>query len=439
MDILADHIRARETQQNIWLIENINDRMVNLLGQHFDIDPTFFMEYERTSKWRRWAYEPNMTSTLPSAARSYLIMKYYDLRDILQGIDSTYVSCADTGRFIYRTKWKQRWVEPSIVDRRCAFWHRTTEGEGWDVVVLCDPPLKRVHVWAPLTKKPDSKWDYAERKLLRGEQPFQGGYLDFVPRSHSPIKSQGPPRTSLGDDLCHYLINHSASSQRLHYELCLVILKKIVASHYMQLLNFTNAQIMTSTHPLIRRDTFHDYSIAWAQNRWSDIEEVTMRCSEYVESLESMMTQLKISFEDPKPSTNGGWQESVIDFQYCLYRAKVLLKQAGELNNTYSSLTGIVNAELSLVEARRSIREAKSMKILTIVAMIFIPLSFTCGLFSMAGTYAPGGKNFWIFWAVSTPLVILVFLGASVGQFGYDNEGRWSWMQLFRKMRASLS
>lgn len=203
----------------------------------------------------------------------------------------------------------------------------------------------------------------------------------------------------------------------------------------MQLLNFTNAQIMTSERPLMRRDTFHDYSIGWAQNRWSDIKEVTMRCSEYIESLESMMTQFQIPFEDPKPSSKDGWQGSVLDLQYCLYRAKVLLQRAGELNNAYSSLTGIVNAELSLVEARRSIREAKSMKILTIVAMIFIPLSFTSGMFSMADAYAPGGKYFWIFWAVSTPLVVLVFLGASVAQFGYDNDGRWSWMQLFRKMR----
>lgn len=83
LNILGEHIRTRETQRNVWLIENVNNHMVSLLGRHFDIDPSFFMEYERTSKWRRWAWEPNMTSTLPSAARSYLVMRYYDLRDVL--------------------------------------------------------------------------------------------------------------------------------------------------------------------------------------------------------------------------------------------------------------------------------------------------------------------------------------------------------------------
>ena len=116
-----------------------------------------------------------------------------------------------------------------------------------------------------------------------------------------------------------------------------------------------------------------------------------------------------------------------------LQRAKALKDRADSLNSAFTGLTGIVGnaqanreAELSVIEAKRSVREAKSVKTLTLIAMIFIPLAFTSGLFSMSDKYIPGGSNFWIFFATSIPLVILVFVVAFFFDLGYDEEGLWS-------------
>ena len=52
------------------------------------------------------------------------------------------------------------------------------------------------------------------------------------------------------------------------------------------------------------------------------------------------------------------------------------------------------------------------MKELSNLGMLFIPLAFTSGIFSMSGNYAPGGSSFWVYWVVAVPLVLLVFFMA---------------------------
>lgn len=56
--------------------------------------------------------------------------------------------------------------------------------------------------------------------------------------------------------------------------------------------------------------------------------------------------------------------------------------------------------------------ETMRMKELSLLAMVFIPLSLSTGLFSMQGEYAPGKSAFWIYCVVGLSLVLVVFLVA---------------------------
>jgi hypothetical protein len=58
---------------------------------------------------------------------------------------------------------------------------------------------------------------------------------------------------------------------------------------------------------------------------------------------------------------------------------------------------------------RQSLFEARSVRLLTLLGMTVLPLSFTSGLFSMSGEYAPGNSHFWVFFAVSVTLIGLIF------------------------------
>jgi Mg2+ and Co2+ transporter CorA len=73
-----------------------------------------------------------------------------------------------------------------------------------------------------------------------------------------------------------------------------------------------------------------------------------------------------------------------------LQTAKDLKEHADSLNDALTGLMGIVSNP-------QAGREAKTVKILTIVALVFIPLSFTSGLFSMENECLPGEGRFWMF------------------------------------------
>lgn len=298
-----------------------------------------------------------------------------------------------------------------------------------------------MHVWPE--EKSDGESGPRE-VILQYDSPFQGGYCDFMPQAETLNKpSHGPPRTSLLDDLSHYLLNHAHDlppDAMPDPSIPLFFLQKILASHYMQLLHFTTSHLLHSEQPLIRRDTLLGLTISWAEARWSEIQDVMSRCNEYIDSLEALLLSLHLPADDDMrgPAATAAaavtpWWDTALDFQRILHQARGLKARAEGLNTAFTGLTGIVGnaqayeeAARSLVEAKRSVREAKNMKVLTFVAMFFIPLAFTSGLFSMSDAYIPGGKEFWVYFAVSVPLIVLVFAGAFVADMGYDEDGKWA-------------
>ncbi|KAF1830524.1 hypothetical protein BDW02DRAFT_601608 [Decorospora gaudefroyi] len=449
---LKHKLQSREGSQNVWLVENINPEAVALLGAHFNMDPNFFLDYERVSKWARRADQPNLTPMLATdaASRLYSVTKYCELRR-LDGIDSYCVSCADSGRFIHRMKrpnqntHKNEFMTVSIIDRRVAYWHRTVGADGWDVVILCDPPLRRPHVWKPGKEGKDGTFDANLRAFERNE-PFQGGFRDFTsPTTVSPHDCAYLTRNSLSEDISYYLLNLKAlgiTSPSLspgHTD-PLFILQKIIAAHYMQLMSFTTSHIRSLQRFLVRNDVLHDVEIDWVEARWSEIVDITLRCNEYIDNLEAMMLGFGISFEEPQPIRSNNCNNDIsLDFQFILHQAQACKIRASELNGALTALTSMVSNAQAHDEARVSLREAKNVKALTIVAMLFIPLSFTSGLFSMNEQYMPGRNDFSTFWFVSVPLIIMVFAGAVVGEVGYGDDGKWGWGNFFHGLAQILS
>ena len=78
--------------------------------------------------------------------------------------------------------------------------------------------------------------------------------------------------------------------------------------------------------------------------------------------------------------------------------------------------------ELALRAAERSIREAKSVKALTILGIVFIRLAFVASLFSMSDPFRPGGRLFWMYFVVTLPLLRLIVLGYRILELGYSDR-----------------
>ena len=104
--------------------------------------------------------------------------------------------------------------------------------------------------------------------------------------------------------------------------------------------------------------------------------------------------------DDPEP---GDWL--IKDMQHI---SQTIAIHSRSLENMIPVATSMAQ----LFDTRRSMAEASHVKQLTYVALVFIPLSYVSSLFSMSDKVAPWSAEFWLYFAVAVPLLLIV-LGLS--------------------------
>ena len=62
---------------------------------------------------------------------------------------------------------------------------------------------------------------------------------------------------------------------------------------------------------------------------------------------------------------------------------------------------------LSLVDAKKSLQEARDARSIAILATVYLPLSVTAGILSMGGDFILGKPKFWIFFVISLPILLI--------------------------------
>lgn len=259
--------------------------------------------------------------------------------------------------------------------------------------------------------------------------PFSGGYLDFVKHpefGHNVPK--GPPRTSMLEDLCFYWTEHGDKlEENLGPAFATLFMRKIVASHYMQLLEFARANVANLEFQLSRRDSLKDIHIPWIEAQWSDLQAWSWRCSEYIEQVEAILISLGAPFSASVDNLQkGDWKSCDRDFQHIHDRLQTLKNRVDLFINSITGLAGIAGNRHALHEAKRSLQETMRIKTITLLGMVFIPLAFSTGLFSMNEEYLPGTSSFWIYLSVAIPLIVIVFLLTYFIGLGYDDKGEWN-------------
>ncbi|KAI1735869.1 hypothetical protein F4680DRAFT_452531 [Xylaria scruposa] len=75
---------------------------------------------------------------------------------------------------------------------------------------------------------------------------------------------------------------------------------------------------------------------------------------------------------------------------------------------SYANALESLNTLVQLANSHRSMSEASDVRRLTYIAVVFIPLSFVAALFSMGDNFLPGRDNFWLYWATSIPITLVV-------------------------------
>jgi hypothetical protein len=99
------------------------------------------------------------------------------------------------------------------------------------------------------------------------------------------------------EDLCFYLVEHGYHlAENSGPTIAAVFIQKIVASNYIQLIEFVRANICNLEYQLSRRSNLTGIQIPWIKGRWSNLQSWSRQRWEYVEDVEAIMVSLGISF-----------------------------------------------------------------------------------------------------------------------------------------------
>lgn len=246
----------------------------------------------------------------------------------------------------------------------------------------------------------------------------------------------GPPRTSMLNDICFYLELHGKSFDLEDPASVNLIVSKIIASQYLKQSEYLAAVISQYQWQMSRQERL-SINVAEVECQWSDSQALDRRMSEYCESLGWNMMQLGIPFDEPDMRNAKDWRDINVDYQF-------LYKRFQDTRHRAEQLSSLITGLASMAGNRQSVFEAKSTKTLTVLGLVFIPLAYTASLFSMAEPYAPGNKLFWVYFAISIPLI-----GVLLAIYYLVDKRRqgdlWKWVrndtsyQLGHRMRRSSS
>lgn len=274
------------------------------------------------------------------------------------------------------------------------------------VVVLCDPQLHAL--FSPEHVGISNKLD---------NFAFQDGYVDFLPPP-TPERALSKPRhphSSMLKDLCHYLEHHSDLIPEEYWTDPLtsaLFLKKIVAAHNLQLVDYIKAMLPSLELRL---------TTAWVkeQDQWKSLQTISRRCGNYRDDIEDTLLSLGYPLKEMESNRSGDWKDCEKDFQYIYFRLKILKQRADTL---MQAMTGLA----SIAGNRQNLEEAKRVKRLNLLALLFIPLAYTSSLFSMQDNYAPNKGKFWVYWVSAIIVVSVTLFVTWVLDSALDDAAQWT-------------
>ena len=79
-----------------------------------------------------------------------------------------------------------------------------------------------------------------------------------------------------------------------------------------------------------------------------------------------------------------------------------------DLQDVFQQLTNSNTQVIALREAQASNAQASSIRWLTVLGTLFVPISILAGIMSMGGEFLPGERKFWVFFAVVCPVLLII-------------------------------
>lgn len=314
------------------------------------------------------------------------------------------------------------------------------------MVILCDPQLEKLtpppKLFVPKAEMPPKTQKEKTQAVLKLQDsqdmldegrlentPFQGGYIDFVPpapviNGRIPQTSSHPHESMLRDLVYYYKTNANRLKGEDVWDVpstSAFFIKKIVAAHSLQLADYIKSVLPSLELKL---------TTGWVEEKeqWKGLQTISRRCGNYRDDLEDTLLSLGYSLTTPSKFTAPSWEDCQVDYQYAYFRMKTLKERA---DNLMTSMTGLA----SIAGNHQNLEEAKRVKRLNLLALLFIPLAYTSSLFSMQDEYMPNKSQFWVYWVCAIGVVIFTSVVTWVLDRALNDAAEWS-LANFKKWPA---
>lgn len=409
----------------IIIIEDLTRELIEMIGTELDIDPLFFAMHLHTARKTGMRYQAPQEATLPSRVtpREYINISYHRA-----------VNCEKIPRGC------EKLVRNTSIDRKIVFIRSTTIGlvqhcasviliknkrSFWISLILVDPPITNTFLT-------DGRSSNDPKTIHLTTTPFLGTYEDFLtPPSFSEFaKSQqhnltnssileDPNRGAMLNDLKQYWtrsIPPSFDPQDPTLHSLSYFPLKIIGAEWIR--------YIAVMHHCLKSYEYNTAQLPPLKQFNQDLRELqTWR-------RRSMMSQRKLEAvahflsEESNPDTptllpypssqtyRTAQRRPTISYQSTpssLQKDYALL--LASLTSTSAHLSTILPTIITFIQiadTRRSYAETANVTRLTILALVFVPLTYVSSLFSMNSENAPGSDGFWVYFVVAVPVTILV-------------------------------
>jgi hypothetical protein len=406
-------------RRRVFLLEDLPRNHIEILGSHLLIPPSFFAAH-----WDD-PTEPNFNHRSPFCRFSsqQFLVKYPTSHrielDPNRPFQRVYATDSNVRRYLHMYDPRGPLYDEPKSYHNFSFWGSEVQQDGsWDAVVLLDPPVGRFVRDVTTGELIPLRFQLSHEKALPAMFLNPDiNYIHTLPKDRLRWRDQyqQPSYSSMFDDIlemdlsCDDITNEPISCTILPRRLLLSIWLSFLRRRSINLLRLQNT-VMSVSEPLVRCDYMRNLSggrlSSWHDELFSFIVNTKFRMTVLTKEVQDNTVALGIHAS--QLATLRGTTNRTVVHQWELDGWQSVLDSCISISHMADTFSQSYMQYVTIQEAHLSNINASSLSRITILTMLFIPLSTVAGIFSMSGDYMPGNSKGWIFWVVSVPVLLLL-------------------------------
>ncbi|CAO2655019.1 Nn.00g117520.m01.CDS01 [Neocucurbitaria sp. VM-36] len=418
------HTVSELPRRRLFILEDLPCNHILALGSRLKIPPSFFAGHWEDPASSTFNHRsPFQRCALPHFRLRYATSNRVEVDTSTCGNGGTALNIfafdARVSRFLHTYSRGGLVYDEARSHHNMSFWSSPAREDGsWDAVLLVDPPLGQ-HV-----RCMTSRALIPLRTRLADETSMPKYFLN--PEMETPAElsldcSQWassystPGYTSMFDDTLQSFTSNTPNVTATHDPLSVVEFpRRLVISTLIAYIRRRYLNLVSIHNSTLRPHTMrHNYLASFSKSNYSswstDLFDFILGCraciKEFAREMDDNAVALGLTGSCSSPNCGvvvrtaeqwerDGWQS--------------IRELTAVVEETVNAFAAGYLQYVTIQEAHVSNGNAQSLARITVLTMLFIPLSTVASIFSMGGDFLPGENRAWVFWVVAIPLLAVL-------------------------------